>query len=99
MSRYFFTFHPTVERFPKHGRATHYTRNDGIITLDEHIADHIANSVRFGKRPTLFAQGWLSRKNNTFNVGLEVPRNSVIPSLLEKEQAIGRTNLSLLFDP
>lgn len=99
MSHFFCTFYPTYEQSRKLGRATHYPSNQGIITLDDPIAIHIVNCVRYGKRPQLFAQGWLNRKSNTFNVGLEIPRNSVVPSLIEQEQLIARNNLSLLFDP
>ena len=98
MSHFFFSFYPTYEQHPKHGRATHYCRNEGIVTLDDPLALHIANCVRYGKNPRLFAQGWLNRKNNTFNVGLEIPRNSKVPSLIEQEQAIAQHNLSILFD-
>lgn len=97
MSHYFFTFYPTHERNPKHGRATHYCRNEGLITLDTSLALHITNSVRYGRKPTLFAQGWLNRRNNTFNVGLEVPRNSVITDLYHQEQLLQRNNLLALF--
>lgn len=98
MSHFFCTFYPTYEQSRKFGRATHYPSNQGIITLDDPIVIHIVNCVRYGKRPQLFAQGWLSRMNNTFNVGLEIPRNSVIPFLMEQEQAIAQHNLSTLFD-
>jgi hypothetical protein len=98
MSHYFFTFYPTYEQNPKHGRATHYPPKQGIITLDEPIAQHIVNCLRYGKRPQLFSQGWLDRKRNTFNVGFEVPRDSLVPSLYEQEQSIARNNLSVLFD-
>jgi len=94
---FYFTFYPTSEQPPKHGRATHYCRNEGIFTLDDHIAVHIANCVRYGKSPKLFAQGWLNRKKNTFNVGLDIPRNSLIPSLVEQEQLMARNNLLSLF--
>ena len=97
MSHFFFTLYPTSEQYPKHGRATHYCRKEGIVTLDDHLALHIANCIRYGKSPKLFAQGWLNRRNNTFNVGLEIPRNSVIPSLVEQEQLTARNNLVSLF--
>ena len=97
MSHYFFTFYPTHERNPKQGRATHYCRNEGLITLDTSLALHITNCIRFGRKPTLFAQGWLNRKNNTFNVGLEVPRNSVITDLYQQEQLFEQPNLLALF--
>ena len=99
VSHFFCTFYPTYEQSRKFGRATHYPRNQGIITLDDPIALHIVNCVRYRKRPQLFAQGWLNRKNNTFNVGFEIPRNSVVPSLIEQEQLIAINNLSILFDP
>ena len=98
MSHYFCTFYPTYEQSRQIGRATHYPRNQGIITLDDPIATHIINCLRYGKRPQLFAQGWLNRKNNTFNVGFEIPRNPVITSLIEQEQSLAQTNLSTLFD-
>jgi len=98
MSHFFCTFYPTHEQSRKHGRATHYPPNQGIITLDDPIAHHIVNCLRYGKRPQLFAQGWLNRKNNTFNVGFEVPRDSLVPSFVEQEQSVARNNLSVLFD-
>ena len=98
MSHYFCTFYPTYQKNRQIGRATHYPRNQGVITLDDPIATHIINCLRYGKRPQLFAQGWLNRKNNTFNVGFEIPRNSVITSLIEQEQSMAQTNLAVLFE-
>ena len=98
MSHFFFSFYPSHERYPKQGRATHYCRNNGIITLDEDIAQYIASCIRYGKRPALFAQGWLNRRNNTFNVGFEIPRDSMVPTLVEQAQRIAQINLATLFD-
>lgn len=98
MTHYFCTFYPTFEQSRKLGRATHYPSNQGIITLDDPIALHIVNCVRYGKHPQLFSQGWLNRRNNTLNVGFEIPRNSMIPSLIEKEQSLAQANLSVLFE-
>ncbi len=96
---FFFTFYPTSERYPKQGRATHYCRNQGIVTLDDALALYIVNCIRYGKRPKLFAQGWLDRKNNTFNVGFEIPRDSIVPTLFAQDQRIAQQNLAVFFDP
>ena len=98
MSHFFFSFYPSHERYIKQGRATHYCRNNGIITLDDDLALYLANCVRYGKRPKLFAQGWLNRKNNTFNVGFEIPWDSMVPTLVEQDQRIALTNLATLFN-
>lgn len=93
MSRFFFSFYPTHEKNPKRGRATHYTRNNGIITLNAELALYIANCIRHGDRPKLFAQGWSNRRDDTFNVGLEIPRRHINQTEVEQEQPNDQNSL------
>ena len=88
---FYFTFYPTREQSPKHGRATHYLANQGIVTVDDSLANHIYNCVLRGQKPQIYGQGWYDRKRNTFNAGFSIPRNGKGIEFLE-HQASSRSS-------
>ena len=88
MSDYFyFTFYPSREQYPKNGRASHYLPNEGIVTVDDQLATHIYNCVRYNRRPQIYGQGWFDRKRNTFNAGFSIPRNGKGIEFLEHQES------------
>lgn len=94
---FFFTFHPTQERYPRNGRATHYPRNQGIVRLDEDLVEHVYRCRVYGKPSELYAQGWYNKRDNTFNVGLAVPRTDRVQEHLHQEQSTTRSTLAAFF--
>ena len=96
-NHFFFSLHPSKAKFKPKGSATHYARNKGVMKLNEDLARYIANCVRLGEvEPELFVCGWLNRKENTMNVGFELPRNEAVEQLLEL-QAKERNGLDNFF--
>jgi hypothetical protein len=95
---FYFSFYPSMERFPKQGRATHYLPNSGIITLDEPLVDYIYRCRVYGKPARLFGQGWYDKRSRQFNAGLEIPRGSIVQDLTEEHsREAAESNLMFLF--
>jgi|688.fasta_scaffold1613897_2 hypothetical protein len=72
--RFFFRLQPTKQLKPTLGAASHYAENNGLVTLDPLVALYIANCVRAGQPPQVFVQGWWSEAEQSFTVGIAVPR-------------------------
>lgn len=73
--RFFFRLQPTNQSQPTQGSATHYAQHKGLVTLDPLVALHIADSVRTGRQPTVYIQGWWSPSDQVFTVGMAIPRS------------------------
>jgi hypothetical protein len=72
--RFFIRLQPTKQLKPTLGAASHYAEHNGLVTFDPLVALHLANSVRWGQQPQVFVQGWWSEAEQTFTVGMAVPR-------------------------
>ena len=72
--RFYFRLSPTKQIKPTQGAASHYAENKGLVTLDPLVALYLANCVRTGQPPQVFVQGWWSEAEQTFTVGMAVPR-------------------------
>ena len=72
--RFFIRLQPTKQLKPTHGAASHYAEHKGLVTLDPLVALYLANCVRTGQPPQVFVQGWWSEAEQTFTVGMAVPR-------------------------
>jgi hypothetical protein len=81
-ARCYFTFSPTKAETRKKGSATHYPPNHGLIELDAEVARHIFNCVRSGQPPKLFSQGWWDPMSRNFNVGLAIPRDDDLDTVI-----------------
>ena len=77
--RFFFRLQPSKQLKPTHGAASHYAENNGLVTLDPLVALYLANCVRTGQPPQVFVQGWWSEAEQTFTVGMAVPRTDSTP--------------------
>lgn len=93
-NHFFFSLHPSKAKFKPKGSATHYARNKGVMYFDADLARYIANCVALGdESPTLFVCGWLNRKENVMNIGLEIPRDKAVEQILELQ---GREQVRLV---
>ena len=72
--RFFIRLQPSKQLKPTHGAASHYAEHKGLVTLDPLVALYLANCVRTGQQPQVFVQGWWSEAEQTFTVGMAVPR-------------------------
>lgn len=72
--RFFFRLQPSKQFKPTRGAASHYAEHKGLVTLDPLVALYLANCVRTGQPPQVFVQGWWSEAEQTFTVGMAVPR-------------------------
>ena len=77
--RFFIRLQPTKQLKPPLGAATHYADHKGLVTLDPLVALYLANCVRTGQTPQVFVQGWWSEAEQTFTVGMAVPRTDSTP--------------------
>lgn len=85
--RFFFRLQPTKQLKPSLGAASHYAEHKGLVTLDPLVALYIANCVRTGQPPQVFVQGWWSEAEQTFTVGMAVPRTETTARLTRPHKA------------
>ena len=94
--RLFFRLQPTKQLKPTQGAASHYADHKGLVTIDPLIALYIANCVRTGQTPQVFVQGWWSEAEQTFTVGMAVPRTQTTARSPRKQKAPSESVSSLI---
>ena len=94
--RFSFRLQPSNQLKPTHGAASHYAENNGLVSLDPLVALYLANCVRTGQPPQVFVQGWWSEAEQTFTVGMAVPRTASTARSPRKQKAPSESVSSLI---
>ena len=94
--RFFIRLQPSKQLKPTHGAASHYAEHKGLVTLDPLVALYLANCVRTGQPPQVFVQGWWSEAEQTFTVGMAVPRAASTARSPRKQKAPSESVSSLI---